>query len=329
MALVDVAVPTRPTAPHLREAVASVLAQTLDDWQIQASVNGVGGGDAAQILRETADRRVTWAVVGADVGAGENHNRAVGAGHAPYVALLHDDDRWRPSFLETHVAFLEAHRDCAFVFSGVNLIDEDGRSHGCVLPALSEGLHSSREAQAHLYRTNSVSVAAVVMRRAALVETGPFRSDLLFFDHELWLRLAARFPVGVLHRCDADYRLHTSAASWRRRLELGQHRLDVLAIADGYVDISRRARARAHAGARSIAALDAVERGERSAALRLLREIVRGHPLGLLDRAAAIRAGAAGVGVVSGSIGRRLIGRYRIEGALHGRKRRGDDAGSD
>jgi hypothetical protein len=46
---------------------------------------------------------------------------------APYMALLHYDDRWSPEFLARRVAFLERHPSCAMAFAGGQVIDEDGR----------------------------------------------------------------------------------------------------------------------------------------------------------------------------------------------------------
>src|SRR6185312_10022575 len=114
---VDVGMPTRGEAPYIGEAISSVRTQTYPDWTLHVSENGPGGGELQQRLAPyLADERVRYSATGGDLGAAQNHTRLLRAGDAPYVAILHDDDRWDPGFLERRVEFLERHPECGFVF---------------------------------------------------------------------------------------------------------------------------------------------------------------------------------------------------------------------
>jgi glycosyltransferase involved in cell wall biosynthesis len=317
---VDVGIPTRPATQYLQSAVESVVAQTHRDWQVHVSINGTDGGEAATQLERVADPRVSWSVAGAELSASQNSNRALQAGDAPYVATLHDDDRWRPEFLESHVEFLEQNPQCGFVFSGVMLLDGRGKVLGPKLPPIEEGVHPSERISERLFRGNLVNVAAVVVRRSALDAVGgAFREDIVFFDHELWIRLASRFDVGVLHRCDGEYRLHSRAASWEKRLELGQCRLEVLAATEEYARVDTRTRERAYGSAYAMAALDAVERGNRGEAVALLRRVVRTFPGSVPAPGTLMRSVGAAVALACGGVGRRLLTGYRVRGATGGR----------
>src|SRR5262245_8119043 len=126
-ALVTVGIPTLGSLPLLVEAVESVFAQTFDRWELIVGENGVGDAEVeAALAPYVTEPRMTHVVTGERVGRGENWSNLIRAGSAPYVALLHDDDRWEPEFLDRRVAFLEAHPECGWVFSDYIVIDGDG-----------------------------------------------------------------------------------------------------------------------------------------------------------------------------------------------------------
>ena len=78
-------------------------------WHLLISENGPEGSELGRRLRQyVADERIEYSPTGADLGAATNHTRLIQHGSAPYVAILHDDDRWDPEFLERRVQFLEA-----------------------------------------------------------------------------------------------------------------------------------------------------------------------------------------------------------------------------
>ena len=92
--VVDVGVPTRGRPQYLRETIESVLAQTFLRWRMTVSENGPGDEEIRAIVEPyLADPRVRHVPTGSEIGAPENATRAVDAGEAPFVALLHDDDQ--------------------------------------------------------------------------------------------------------------------------------------------------------------------------------------------------------------------------------------------
>ena len=143
--LVDVGIPTHDRPVFVVEAVESVLAQTFERWRLVVSEDGPGNPEVAAALRPYLDDpRVTHEVSGRPLGAAANMSRVLASGSAPYVAILHDDDRWEPEFLERRVDFLEAHPECAFVFSGHMDIDGNGDRTGHSKLRLDPGRPSPR-----------------------------------------------------------------------------------------------------------------------------------------------------------------------------------------
>ena len=96
-ATVDVVMPTLGGSPYLDEALESVFAQTLPRWRLIVSENATASADVSAALSPyRADERVQHRVVGTLVTMAENWTRAIRYAEAPYVAMLHDDDRWHP-----------------------------------------------------------------------------------------------------------------------------------------------------------------------------------------------------------------------------------------
>jgi teichuronic acid biosynthesis glycosyltransferase TuaG len=313
--IVDVGIPTLGSSPYLAESIESILAQSLPEWRLVVSENGPGNDSVRELMEPyLRDPRVRHVVTGEKVGRGTNHNLLIQAGSAPYVGLLHDDDRWHPEFLERRVRFLEEHPSCGFVYSGHTVIDDAGARLGRTKLRLPPGVHDSATVLPALYRDNFIGCPTVLVRRTAYEAVGAGYPDILNYDLPMWLRLSARFEVGCLPEWDADYRLHAAQAS-ANRTSLAQEQLLVLeTVSDLQVASSVRRLALAETQVRC--ALDAVERGERRRALGHLGLAVRAHPSSLARPTVAARMLAALGAMAGGERGRRAL-TARREGRWH------------
>ena len=108
---------------------------------------------------------------------------------------------------------------------------------------------------------------------------------MLFYDYEMWLRLAARFDVGYLAGCDAAYRCTRARRATIVRLRRGEHRLALLDAADESCrpDFPSLDRRRARSGAFLRIAVDSLERGDRRRSLAHLKKALQLYPIALLD----------------------------------------------
>jgi hypothetical protein len=305
-----VVIPTLGTSPYLVESVESVLNQSLSSWQLLISVNGTSETKAlAPLARYLADQRVRRVVTGILVDRGTHYTRLIKAGSAPFVCLLHDDDRLKRDFLRDCAAFLQANPGCGFVFSDYSIIDGDGREIARTRLKLKPGIQKSSEIVPNLYRRMFVSSPSVMVRRAAYEAIGAEFKDIQFSDHEMWIRLASHFDVGYVPTCNAEYRFHTSQSSARRSHE-GRESLRVLDAADD-LPIPRRTRRVARAEAHLWCAFDSIEESARSDALRHLGEAFRADPLLLVRPRLATRAFVAVGALVMGGRGGRGVARLR------------------
>ena len=341
--LVDIGLPAYLRPHYLAEAVESVLAQTHENWRLTISENGPGGGDVEAVARQyTGDPRIRYVATGENLGAIANWTRVLQAGSAPYFSLIQDDDTWEPGFLATRVAFLERHEACGFVFSGERKIDQHGREipieavpslpEHDISEVLAEGVYSPVEFVTAMYRhklggihTPAMSSTGVMSRRTALEAVGAhFDADYPFlcFDVELYMRMALRFPTGFLARRDAAQRMHHPSITsqedsfggehWirfhRYNGEWFQRELPGLRLPPQYHELCSQAYI--------MAALDAVERGDRRKCARYLADAIRRPPASILPP----RDGAAAGGLGFGGRGSYLLPRARAA-----RRRRNDE----
>ncbi len=313
-AKVDVRIPTRSVAPYIHEAIACVLAQTFEDWTLLISENGAPGGKLERELeRYLADPRITYQAIGADLSAATNHTRLITSGDAPYVGLLHDDDRWAPEFLERRIDFLDRHPECGFVFSGNYEIDSASRRTGQSKLIRGEGVYQPRELVPLLLRRNVIGMPTLLVRREAYDAVGPaFDEETVFFDYEMWLRLALKYPAGYLPVRDADYRIHdtqvtmTSKRRGEQQVRLFQQ-IEGMLASSPELPVDRRWLRRRIAGAHLSAALDDLEDGSRDPARAHLRRALKTYPASAIDP----RTPTALVALALGRYGRRALRRLR------------------
>lgn len=289
--IVDVGIPAYLRATFIAEAIESVLIQTFARWRLTVSDDRAGSGEVASAVEPfNTDPRVRYLPTRERLGEARNWNRLIELAEAPYLAILHDDDRWQPEFLARRVAFMDAHPECGFVFSGINRIDEGGGWLSRSDPGIEEGVYGPEQFARLLLKGNVVGPpVSVLARRATVMEAGHFDGSLAHLDYEMWFRLALTSPVGYIAQWDADYRLHgqstthTLTSGARRALELPEH---LIAVAErkspGFLTPLSRRRLRANVLLEEIS-FNALGDGNRRFASTLLLHAIASYPPALVD----------------------------------------------
>jgi glycosyltransferase involved in cell wall biosynthesis len=87
-------------------AVDSVLAQSLDDWELVVVDDG-STDDTSDIIAAYRDRRIRYLRHDQNMGPGAARNRGIGAARGVFLAFLDSDDEWVPARLKKqHAVFL-------------------------------------------------------------------------------------------------------------------------------------------------------------------------------------------------------------------------------
>jgi glycosyltransferase involved in cell wall biosynthesis len=277
--LVSVLLAVHDDAQYLREAIDSVLRQSLADLELLVVDDASADGTPA-VLAGIDDPRLTVLRNERQLGLAGSLNRALERAGGKYVARLDADDVALDDRLRRQVARLEASPRAAIVGSAVTDLDEHGRpGRTHVLPAGATALRW------HALFSSPFFHPTVLVDREALDGHG-LRYDPQFAeseDYDLWTRLFAFADGDNLEEPLVLKRVHGRQASQRRSdvQESFQRRVALREI--GRVAPQVDAEAAWLRGARKGG-------GSRQELLRLLRAFEQQHGRSWKVRSAALRA---------------------------------------
>lgn len=211
--------------PLVDETIASVLAQTMDDFELVV-VDDCSGDDTLARLRRVRDPRVRVIAAERNGGPVVARNLAFAAARGRYIVGLDQDDLCHPTRFAAQHAFLETHRDVVLVASAVNLLQG-----GAILPPPAPLRTSPALIDWRLQLGNPLVWSSVMFRADIARQLDVFeRVDRLYAeDFDLYHRLA---PHGAIARIDAPlatYRIHPGGASQRYTARMEQSAAEVLA----------------------------------------------------------------------------------------------------
>jgi glycosyltransferase involved in cell wall biosynthesis len=215
--LVSVIVPVYQRAALVVQAVRSVFAQTLRDWELIVADDG-STDDSLLACGQLAgsDARVGMLALPHSGNPAAVRNAALCVARGEFVAFLDSDDVWMPDKLERQLAQLRASRTCAWSYTGFEHVDADGAllADGVATrwsPCEGQIFSATVTGQAPI-RTASV----VMVARALLLAADGFDEELVSGqDYDLWMRLALHHPVAVLPARLTAVRVHSSSHSHR------------------------------------------------------------------------------------------------------------------
>jgi GT2 family glycosyltransferase len=210
--LVSVVIPAYQAARWITAALDSVLAQTLQDYEI--IVVNDGSPDTAELEKVLAAYRDRIVYLRQEnQGLSGARNAGIRAARGRYVAPLDADDIWEPEFLAAQIALLEAGPSLDVVYADARIfgdVPEAGRTVMEFCPS-----HGDVTFERVVLGECTVHVCVTVARREALVRAGLF--DTAFRrteDFEMWLRLLHQGGrIGYQRRVLGRYRKHAGSLS--------------------------------------------------------------------------------------------------------------------
>ncbi len=119
MPLASVIIPTYNRLALLREAIASVLRQTMPDFEILAIDDGSTDGTTEAALG-AIDSRIRYIRV-PHGGRSKARNLGLREAKGRFVAFLDDDDLYLPDKLESEIGFFRRHPDLDLAASGATI----------------------------------------------------------------------------------------------------------------------------------------------------------------------------------------------------------------
>jgi glycosyltransferase involved in cell wall biosynthesis len=211
---VSIVLPARNAAGSIDEALASVLAQTFEDFECIVVDDG-SDDETAERVRGWSDPRIRL-VSQPPKGLVAALRRGVDFAEAPYIARLDADDAWEDrTKLQQQVEHLDRSGECVVVGTWFRLVHPDGSSM-VVRPPSEDG-----ELRRRLLGDATLAHPAVVFRKSVYEAVGGYRSRFdLAEDADLWFRMGRRGTFYVLPLVGLRYAVggggRSEAQAWRQ-----------------------------------------------------------------------------------------------------------------
>lgn len=201
-------------AATLPEAIDSILAQTLTDWQLVLCDDGSIDDTfaVARAYQKEYPEKIILLKNECNMGLNHTLNRCLQVADGVYIARMDGDDISFPTRLEKEVRFLDENPEYAIVSCPMVFFDESGdwgRSHAIEKPTKRDFIKHS---PVHCH-------APCMVRREAYLAVNGYTEDkrmLRFEDVDLWYKLYAKGYAGY-NLDEPLYRMRDDRAAAHRR----------------------------------------------------------------------------------------------------------------
>lgn len=204
--IISVVMPVlNPHPVYFRQAVESILNQTLEDWEL-VIVEDPSPRSAAEILRNYPDPRIRHFVNPQRTSLVQQRNRALQEARAELIACQDADDISEPERLAKQFSFMEKNPEITVLGTQLTVIDGDGnilgyRRYPCGHDEIVQAMP----------RYNPIGQPSVMFRKEVVLKFGGYQYDVYpaVEDYDLWCRLAREgFKFANLLEALVRYRVH-------------------------------------------------------------------------------------------------------------------------
>jgi hypothetical protein len=206
----SVMIPTYNCAGHLRETLESVLEQDPGPEMMQIEVvdDCSTADDPQAVVHEVGRGRVGFYRQPRNLGHVGNFNTCLVRARGEIVHILHGDDLVRKGFYDHLQGAFEGDKPVGAACCSSTFIDGDGSYLGNEIPI--QTIPGVLENAPVRFALNLPRTPSMVVRRQVYERLGGFDSRFQSCgeDHEMWVRIAAHFPVWYHPLPLAVYRFH-------------------------------------------------------------------------------------------------------------------------
>lgn len=203
---VSIVVPTFNRMAWLPQAVQSVRAQTIAEWELLLVDDG-STDDTATWTSRLAEPRLRYIRRAHTGSIAATRNAGLREARGEWTAFLDSDDRWRPDKLERQLELLAASNGAAWCYAKYQTMDAAGNA----VPQPSGALWQALEGR---FVDRILTTEAAVLTPTLIVRTDVARGLMfderlpLAEDYDFVLRLAASSPGCVVDEPLAEVYLH-------------------------------------------------------------------------------------------------------------------------
>jgi glycosyltransferase involved in cell wall biosynthesis len=210
--LVSICLPTYNYARFLPQAIQSVLAQTVGDFELLVYDDASTDDTVAVMQPFLDDERVKLIVQEQNQGIFANFNQSFGQARGRYIKFLCADDWLEPTYLEKTLPLFEQMPDLSLVTTAHWHANEEGQHTATQYGPFGDGPRVPAELVARrLARWGNVigMPTNTLIRRDLLVKVEGFDAEYApGADVQLWLKLLAEGDMGWVPEKLCTWRIH-------------------------------------------------------------------------------------------------------------------------
>lgn len=223
--LISVCIPTYNNARYIGKTLESIINQTYKNIEIIVSDNA-STDNTHEIVNSFQDSRIKYFKNSEPIISLANWNLCLKMATADYVAIYHSDDIYEPEIVEREMDYFLDFPEVGAVFCLDKLIDESDNyvRNGVVLPSLlrnSKVIPFNELFSELLKSPGSFLVSPTFMAKKSVFsvvklfrETEEFGDSFgSAADTEMWLRIAEKFPIGIVNERLVSRRISATQGS--------------------------------------------------------------------------------------------------------------------
>lgn len=207
----SIVLPVRNGGHYVKECVNSILAQTINDFNLVVLDNNSTDG-TVEWLESLGDKRIIIYRSEVSLTMEDNWGRIKNVPRNEFMTMIGHDDLLYPSYLEEMGKLIQKHPEASLYQTHYNFINNKGEHTGFCLP-MDEVQYGHEFLACQMARTINSMGTGYMMRSSdydALGGMPQHYPNLLFADYELWVRLANLNYKATSPEKAFSYRVHQS-----------------------------------------------------------------------------------------------------------------------
>jgi glycosyltransferase involved in cell wall biosynthesis len=259
---ISIVVPLYNKEHEIGPCIKSVIGQSFQDFELIV-VNDGSTDAGAEVVRSYQDSRIRL-IEQPNGGVASARNRGIAEAKAKLIAFLDADDQWCLEFLATISALARRCPEAGAYFTAFWIHRGSGWARKAEIP--QRYLREDKPLLKDYFSTPAglLISSAIAVWKQTFDRVGPYR-EMFGEDVDLWLRIAAFYPIAYSAKAQAVWNLNASNRRCvKQRQTKEMHRLDALLPSVGEITAATHV-----AAATKRQALDYVARRELQAVLPL------------------------------------------------------------
>jgi glycosyltransferase involved in cell wall biosynthesis len=212
---VSILLPVFNGAAYLRECLESIVRQNNPNFELLIG-DDHSTDKSSTIIQAFSDLPVRYFYREQNLGLFENLNQLVRDAEAPLIRLLGQDDVLEPNCITETIAFFDSHPELAASFDpAINIDDKSREISRLPIDQFPQVINSELSMQLFYYFGNIFgNITNVCFKKSLVYDVGFFSSKHgNTGDFEMWVRVAEKYPVGMIPKHLTRVRDHSQQLS--------------------------------------------------------------------------------------------------------------------